>query len=557
MLENSVKYLRTLALSFCGAVLVLSRASAAVVINEIHYNPDVKTEPAEFVELLNSGTNAVNLAGWYFSDGLNYAFPSTNLGPGGRVVVAQNPVFLQTKFGAAGALGPFNADGSSGLWSRGEKLTLRNAAGQIEDEVEYQLGFPWPTVGDAAVLGQGNSIELIHPSLDNNLGGSWRSSLRVGGATGPTPGRTNTVFATNAPPQSRQVEHSPERPVSGQNVRITAKMTDPNGVASVTLQYQMVNPGAYIELSDTAYTNAANWISLPMYDSGVSGDAEAGDDTYTAIIPAPVQTHRRLIRYRITVADTLGSSVRVPYADDPQPNFAYFVYDGVPGWRGAVQPGAGGANGTFIDYSSNVMGRLPVYHLIARSNTAATATWFSRYAGDLYQWAGTLVYDGKVYDHIRYRARGGVWRYSMCKNMWKFDMNRGHDFEPRDNWGRKFNTPWTKVNLGASIQQGDFNHRGEQGMFESIGFRLFNLAGVAAPHSTFVTFRVIDDAQEASPTTQYEGDFWGVYLAIEQEDGRFLEEHGLPDGNLYKMEGGTGELNNMGPNGPINKSDLT
>ena len=47
--------------------------------------------------------------------------------------------------------------------------------------------------------------------------------------------------------------------------------------------------------------------------------------------------------------------------------------------------------------------------------------------------------------------------------------------------------------------------------------------------------------------TQYEGDFWGLYLAVEQLDGQFLDEHDLPDGNLYKMEGGTGTLNNQGP----------
>jgi len=27
-----------------------------IIINEIHYNPDVKTEPVEFVELFNKGT---------------------------------------------------------------------------------------------------------------------------------------------------------------------------------------------------------------------------------------------------------------------------------------------------------------------------------------------------------------------------------------------------------------------------------------------------------------------------------------------------------------------
>lgn len=721
------------------AAWVAPRATAAVVINEIHYNPDVKTDAAEFIELYNAGTNAVNLGGWAFTDGINYTFPSVNLAPGAYVVVAQNPATLQTKFGVAGALGPFNPDGSSGLSGRGERLTLRNAAGQIEDEVDYQLGFPWPTVGDATTPGNGNSIELIHPTLDNDLAGSWRASgsgaggtplvnttlvgsagswkyvkgtaeastpttlwrqpafddsawtsatLPIGygeafvtttladmnggytsvflrkqftvadpaefnrlileaqyddgfkmwingilvvdnsgnmpagevpyngtsattfeqgafanvnmtgnplgalvpgvntvavqahntllsgssdfffdlrlvgqsggsGGTGPSPGRVNTVFANNAPPQTRQVDHSPNEPTSGEAVRISAKVTDPNGVSSVLLQYQIVSPGAYIELADPAYTNTANWISIPMNDTGTSGDVSAGDDVYTATVPASVQVHRRLIRYRITVADTLGASVRLPYSDDPQPNFAYFVYDGVPGWSGAIQPGAAGANGVVQNVSSNAMGRLPVFQLIGRSNTIATATWFSRYGGDLYQWGGTLVYDGKVYDHIRYRARGGVWRYSMTKNMWKFDLNRGHDLEMRDNWGRKYKVPWTKLNLGASIQQGDFNHRGEQGMFESVGFRFFNLAGVAAPNTTFCTFRVIDDPQEQAPNTQYEGDFWGVYLAIEQENGRFLEEHDLPDGNLYKMEGGTGELNNLGPDGPANKSDLT
>ena len=203
-------------------------------------------------------------------------------------------------------------------------------------------------------------------------------------------------------------------------------------MAGVTLEYQVVAPGQYIELTDAAYTNAANWISLPMKDDGTGGDAVAGDDVFTAQIPASVQAHRRLVRYRITVADALGASVRVPYADDPEPNFAYFVYDGAPAWQGAIQPGAGAPNGTVFTVSAAEMGRLPAYHLIAKSNSVVQSTWFSRYGGDLYLWAGTLVYDGKVYDHIHYRARGGVWRYAMTKNMWKFDFNRGHDFQARD-----------------------------------------------------------------------------------------------------------------------------
>ena len=55
---------------------------------------------------------------------------------------------------------------------------MTDADGKRVDEVDYQLGFPWPTVGGAP----GYSIELIHPDLDNSLGGNWRAS--VVGSTG-------------------------------------------------------------------------------------------------------------------------------------------------------------------------------------------------------------------------------------------------------------------------------------------------------------------------------------------------------------------------------------
>ncbi len=703
--------------------LIAFSLNSQVVINEIHYDPDVKTEPVEFIELYNAGGGAVNLSGWQFTDGVAYTFPNgTTLGAGGYLVIAQNPAALQSKFGVT-ALGPW----AGKLSSSGEKITLQNAAGGTEDTVEYQLGFPWPTVGDAP----GYSIELINPALDNDLGGNWRRSVSAsvaqpttlipsnstwnyfkgtseastpatawrssnfddagwfagvgpigygetflntvladmpnnyttvflrksfvvsnvnaitsltlaaqyddgfkvwingsnvlnaampagevpynatatstressayvtfnlpapGGylvpgtnliavqaanvllsgssdfyfdaqlstapaSAGPTPGRLNAAFATNAPPQIRQVDHSPNQPISGQAVTITAKITDPQGVASVSLQYQVVVSGSYIELTDAAYTNVANWVTLAMNDAGNNGDALAGDNIYTAVIPASVQQHRRLIRYRLAATDGVGSSLTVPYADDPQPNFAYFCYDGVPAWSGAARPGVTAA----FTVSSNEMNRLPVYQLISKESSVLTATGWNpgapnnKYGGDNYLWRGTLVYDGTVYDHISYRMRGGVWRYSMGKNAWKFALNRGHNFQARDDWGRKYNTLWRRLSFRPDIQQGDYLHRGEQGMFESCGYKLFRLAGVDAPLTTHVQFRIIDAATETTAGNQYQGDFWGLYLVVEEQDGRFLDERGLPDGNVYDMEGGSGTLNNTGPDGPLDKSDL-
>ena len=182
----------------------------------------------------------------------------------------------------------------------------------------------------------------------------------------------------------------------------------------------------------------------------------------------------------------------VPYPDDPQPNFAYFVYDGVPAWYGAVRPGATAV----VKYDTDVMNSLPVYHLISKKSDVETATWLEKYGGDEYKWIGTLVYDGEVYDHITYRARGGVWRYSMGKNMWKFNFNRGHRFQARDDYGKKYKTEWDKLNLSACIQQGSFGQRGEQGMFEALSFKLFNLAGDPTAKTNWVHFRIIDERNE-------------------------------------------------------------
>ncbi len=690
-----------------------------VVINELHCRPDIKQERVRFVELHNPGATNVPLGGWAFTSGIRFEFaPGTEIPAEGYLVIAEDPAALAAKFSVPTPLGPWTGQ----LSGSGETVTLSDETGRVVDEVDYQVGFPWPTVGDSP----GYSLELIHPRLDNSLGGNWRPSttgetppelpaliesqsvwryfpatqapagpvsnaaqpgfddsawsvgrspvgydpavnmgtplsdmrgsyrqfflrgrfavtnaagiralrlevlfddgfkfwlngtellavglplgdvpvdvnavgaaresnafegydlvlppnllrdgenvvavqvanvdiqnssdcfldLRLRAASapqgfGPTPGQPNRTLVSNAPPAIRQVRHVPEQPQPGEPTVITAKVTDPDGVTAVVLEYQAVLPGSYLELGDEAYQT--NWTALPM---GVSAD---DSDVFVAALPVGVIQHRHLIRYRVRATDGLGATVRAPYADDPQPNFALFVYGGVPAWTGAIRPGAAGAQGTPFTVDAAEMNRLPTYHLIAKKDTVEACTWRDRSHGDEYFWTGTLVYDGKVYDHIRMRPRGGVWRYAMGKNMWKFDFNRGHDFEPRDNWGRKLGTAWTKLNLGACIQQGDFGFRGEQGLFESVGFRLFQLTGQPAMHSAFVQFRIIDEVTESDPQNQFGGDFWGIYLALEQPDGRFLDEHGLPDGNLYKMEGGGGDANNLGPDGPVDESDL-
>ncbi len=366
----------------------------------------------------------------------------------------------------------------------------------------------------------------------------------------PTPGSRNSVFAANAPPQLRQLTQSVRQPAPGQDVVISIKATDPDGVRNVGLAYQLVAPGDYIAIDDPRY--ATEWTTVPMADDGTGGDALAGDGVFTVTLPSSLQTNRSLVRYRVTATDSLGLSITGPYADDPQPNFAYYVYGETPAWSGAVRPGATPA----VTYGPDVLDSIATYQLITTRESHVESqhlpgATMPGYEGSDYLWHGALVYDGVVYDHIRYRARGGIWRYAMGKNMWKFDFNRGHGFQARDDYGQAYEIPWDKLNLGAVIQQADFSYRGEQGLFESVGHKLFNLAGVAASNTNFVHFRIVASEAE-SATDQYATDFQGLYLAVEQLDDQFLEQHGLPDGNLYKMEWGTGvdgiggDLNNQG-----------
>lgn len=441
-----------------------------------------------------------------------------------------------------------------------------NSAPENLNFVEYAL----PSPADYLVAGTNViAVQLLNASLGGSSDAWFDGELALGQTLvgNNTAGGPNSVLSSNAAPASRQVSHGDAEIRSGDDVVITTKVTDPDGVAAVVLQYQVVEPGdyfgRYLKASSAGtprlnprYDDPTEWTTLSMGDGGVGGDATAGDDIYAVTIPGEVQQHRHLVRYRISVSDSLNATVQVPYADDPSPNFVYFVYDAIPDWTAADRPG----RTPEVTYDMSEMNSIATYHLLTTAEDhedsqhipdAATSV----YDGSEYLWPGTLVYDGKVYDNISYRARGGVWRYAMGKNMWKFDFHRNDRFQAKDGYGEEYAEKWDKLNFSALIQQGNFGHRGEQGLFESVGFKLFNLAGVESPNTHYVHFRVVDTVDETT-TDQYTGDFQGLYLAIEQPDGRMLEQHGLPDGNFYKIEKYRGTSNNQGPTQVSDGSDV-
>jgi hypothetical protein len=340
----------------------------------------------------------------------------------------------------------------------------------------------------------------------------------------------------------------PRQPRSGQEVKITARVQ--TNVTAVKVEYQVVDPGAYVELKDPEYEK--NWVSVPMQPGAGSQNGQV----LQAQLPGQLQKHRRLVRYRLSALDSAGHRVQAPGRDETPPNFAYFVYDGLPAWTGALNPRSRDPKlSERMTFSPEAMNRVQAYHLLAKRTSVDNATWNEQSWGKEYKYTGTLVVGPNVIDHVSFRARGGVWRYAMGKNMWKFSFPSEEKLHVRDDFGQAYPGAWSKLNLRACIQQGDYGQRGEQGLFEGVGFRLFNLAGVPAPFTHWVQLRIIDEGNE-NPSDQYRGDFWGLYLAIENEDGHFLKAHHLPSGNLYKMESGQGGLKHQGTGAVTNGSDL-
>ncbi len=155
-----------------------------LVINEINYNPpEAGTDTLEFIEIYNAGDSEVDLEGFYFGAGVTYTFLSGDVvAANDYFVVAVNATAFENFYG-------FQADAewtSGGLSNGGEAITLVGADDAVVDEVTYSDSGDWPNLPD----GNGPSLELIAPSLDNSLGINWSPSAVDYG----TPGAQNSVY---------------------------------------------------------------------------------------------------------------------------------------------------------------------------------------------------------------------------------------------------------------------------------------------------------------------------------------------------------------------------
>jgi PKD repeat protein len=144
-----------------------------LIITEIMYNPpESGSDSLEFIEIFNNDDVAVDLTGYYFSEGVTFTFPSVTLNQGDYFLVAVDSVAFQNFFGMMAY-----EWASGGLSNSGERITLSNNYGMIVDSVYYLDVAPWPDSPD----GDGPSLTFCDPGADNGLGENWSAAIELVG----------------------------------------------------------------------------------------------------------------------------------------------------------------------------------------------------------------------------------------------------------------------------------------------------------------------------------------------------------------------------------------
>lgn len=155
-----------------GKITVLAAAPPKIVISEIMYN-DPGPDSLEYIELTNIGTEAADISGWTFSQGVTYTFPAgTSMAAGEKLVLTRFADYFDSFFGFK----PTHLF-TGALTNSGEDLELRNTQNEVMDYVDYLPTAPWPVGAN----GGGKALVLCSLTADNNLPLNWSDASTATG----------------------------------------------------------------------------------------------------------------------------------------------------------------------------------------------------------------------------------------------------------------------------------------------------------------------------------------------------------------------------------------
>ena len=142
-----------------------------LLISELMYNIGTGGDTLEFVELYNRTAANIPLGGMRFTEGITGLLPEFTLAPAKTfIMVADSGAFRRFY----GVVPNYRWDIGQTLSNTGETLRLFNSLNTLVDSVTYQSVAPWAL----EPKGNGISLEIIDPTMNNNVATNWRGSIK-------------------------------------------------------------------------------------------------------------------------------------------------------------------------------------------------------------------------------------------------------------------------------------------------------------------------------------------------------------------------------------------
>jgi len=172
--------------------LECSISSFEIIINEINYRYTEEFSALnadDWLELYNNSPFSYDLSGWSIVDSdSTYIIPAgTMIAAGEYLVFAKDTTLFNAAHPGVNVVGPTGL----GFSSSGEMIALLDQSGCPVDGLNYGVDGAWADTP----AGQGPSLSLLSPTLDNAESTSWSASGNYSG----TPGRLNSFNTCNIP----------------------------------------------------------------------------------------------------------------------------------------------------------------------------------------------------------------------------------------------------------------------------------------------------------------------------------------------------------------------
>ena len=179
-------------------------------ITEIHFQAPESRPNSEFVELVYTGKNTLDVSGWRLDKGVKFTFPDNTILKSGQpvLVVREATAFVRTVNTPSTVLGTF----ASSLKRRGERLRIVDANDKTITDVHYATAAPWP----AAFVDGSVSLQRIDLDRDIDDPVNWAAAK-------PSPGMAQSLTTAETFPLSLyQIRQSPEVPEPGKPTSVSA-----------------------------------------------------------------------------------------------------------------------------------------------------------------------------------------------------------------------------------------------------------------------------------------------------------------------------------------------